>query len=719
MKKFTLLLILALGFTYVNSQWAVTLYKNRDFLKFNSAYDQITVMEMDPIGNIWFNLDNTWGGAGMGKFTPDKEWFSFNIGTDLLKLSLYVNAFAFDLPYSVWVGTDNGLAQFDGISKDGWIIYNMENSQIPDNNITAIAVDNANIKWIGCSNGNLAAFYGGKWIIYSEYSNDQESINDLEIDLEGNIWVARTGTPGLLKFKDGIFTPFPILTDIRNIEVNPNNGQVQVTSKDRLVILENDKIIEIVQPDPRLGCELFEVAFHPEGPFVSSNKGILQKVGSTFKLISKNNSALPILVPLQNYNPVPLLYDGAAGLWFSFIYEGISARYASIGHIDRVVIIPPQPVSINKPSFKFCFGDSLILDANMDGASYNWDEGNSTKRTYTVYDTKTIELTVFEEENSLMDTFQVKISDVWVDSLICVQSNQISKSTSIDVIAQHVFEDEEPCVATVTPENKNLVVWERTFEKGTASYNVYKANDTTDLFEFLGNIPADQLSVFEDNLSDPSKGSVYYKIASVDTCGNESGPSYYHKTMYLQFSYGADTTETVLTWNPYMGFSFSDYIIYKGTSPDNLYPVDSIPYINTPTWIDYNVIGNYYYCIGVRLQTPCAPARDQGKKAGTGPYSQSMSNIEDNRLKTSIDEQGITEIISYPNPFTYWTQIDFENPTKYPYQLKVTDISSKIVRMVNGIRDNKVILLRDNLPQGFYLFELKGDNVYRGKFVVR
>jgi hypothetical protein len=712
MKKFTLLLILALGFTYVNSQWAVTLYKNRDFLKFNSTNDQITVMEMDRQGNLWFNLSNTQGGAGMGKFIVEKkEWVIFNIGTDLInkELGLNVNAFAFDLADSIWVGTDNGLAKFDGKSPEGWKVYNSKNSPIPDNKITALAVNNNNIIWIGFSNGNLASFNGYNWIIFDKYSGTGNVINDLEIDIDGNIWIARNGTPGLVKFNGEFFTEFSKLTDIRNIMVD-GKGLVHVVSKDKLVIIQNNEVIDSVQPDPRLECELYKVAYHPEGPFVSSNKGIFQKIGSAFKLYSNVNSALPELVPPVNYNPIPLIYDGGDGLWFSFIYQGITGTsYASIGHMVKIVITPiPIPIP-DKPLYRFCYGESITLDAVVDADNYVWDGLKTKNRTYTVFDTKTIELAVILKENCLMDTLTT-----------CVESNQITSSTvTVDVIAQHVFKDEKPCVATVTPENKNLVVWERTFEVGTASYNVYKANDTTDLFEFLGNIPADQLSVFEDNLSDPSKGSVYYKIASVDTCGNESGPSYYHKTMYLQFSYGADTTETVLTWNPYMGFSFSDYIIYKGTSPDNLYPVDSIPYINTPTWTDYNVIGNYYYCIGVRLQTPCAPARDQGKKAGTGPYSQSMSNIEDNRLKTSIDEKGITEILSYPNPFTYWTQIDFENPTKYPYQLKVTDISGKIVRMVNGIRDNKVILLRDNLPQGFYLFELKGDNVYKGKFVVR
>jgi hypothetical protein len=718
MKKFTLFLILALGSPFVHSQFNVTLYKIRDFRQFNSAYDQITVMEMDPAGNLWFNLYNTWGGAGMGKFTG-KDWFIFNMGTDLIKreLGLYVNAFAFDLGDSVWVGTDNGLAKFNGVSPEGWEIYNSKNSPIPDNKITALAVDNKYIKWIGCSNGNLVSFDGNKWIIFDKYSGIGNTINDLEADVDGNIWMARNGIPGLVKYEQGSFIDFPGLTDVKHIELGWN-GQIFVTTKDKLIIIQNNEIIETIQPDPRLNCELYEVAFQQEGPFVSSNKGILQKIGSELKLYSKDNSSLPDLVPPENYNPVPLVYDGIAGLWFSFIYEGISASYASIGHMDKTVIMLPKPVSIDKPSYNFCFGESITLDATMDAANYIWDGVNTKDRTYTVYDTKTVELMVLPEEICMMDTLITNVGDKLADSLICMQSSRMTLYTSVDVFAQHVFKDEVPCVATVSADSKkNLIVWERTPEVGTASYNIYRETGT-DIYTFLGNIPAGQLSVFEDTLSNPRTRSYKYKISSVDTCGNESGQSYYHKTMHLQISQGYDSTEVNLSWENYEGILFLNYIIYKGTTTDNLSPVDSIPWGYT-TWTDTNVIGRFNYRVGVQLSVPCKPADLQGKKADSGPYSHSMSNIEDNRFQTFIGEQGIANARSYPNPFSHWTQIDFENPQNHPYQLMVTDMNGKTVRMVDNIRDNKVILLRENLPQGLYLFELKGDKVYRGKFVVR
>jgi hypothetical protein len=714
MKKIILLIILTCGFNLIYSQWSVRLYKVRDVIPFNSNNDQITVMEMDNQGNIWFNLENGTEGAGLGKFTG-KKWIVFNQGTDLIykELGLHVNAFAFEGEENVWIGTDNGLALFDGISPTGWTIYNSGNSDIPNSRITAITVDNKGIKWIGCENGMILAFDGTKWNPLDKYSGTK--INDLEADIDGNLWIARNGKPGLVKFISYVdLIEFGELSDIRDVMID-DKGLVYAVSKDRLIVIENDKIVETINPDPRLECELYEVEFHPEGPFVSSNKGILQKIGSGFRLISRDNSSLPELVPKDNFKNVPLLWDRADGLWFSFIYQGNTGiNYASLGHMVRTVFQPlPKPVPINKPSLRFCFGESLILDFNVPDADFIvWNDVGTIDRTITVFDTRTIKYSVVFKEECLKDTLGT-----------CVETDQeTSQTDSIDVIAQHVFEDEEPCVATVSPDYKNLVAWEKTPYKGTASYNIFREIDPNfpDSFEFIANIPVGHWSYYKDNMSDPRWRSYKYKISSLDTCGNESGPSMFFKTLHLQLSTDIDTTYFTLTWQKYIGKDFTHYVIFKGTSPGNLNPVDSIPWDAADlTWTDYDNSEQYYYGIGVRLPGICAPTLGEGLKADSGPYSHSMSNIEDNRFQTSIKEENVREIMTYPNPFTEWTHIYFKNPDRNNYQLTVTDMSGKIVRTIDNITDNKVLLLRENLPQGFYLFELKGDQVYRGKFVVK
>jgi hypothetical protein len=686
MKKFTLLLIFILVIFNAYSQWCVKTYPTGG-TPITTFESNISVLEIAPNGDLWFNMIYGSGqGFGLGKFNGI-EWASFYAESDIDKLSPVVNAVDFDLNNNVWVATDGGLARFDGISQRGWELYYKTNSPLTDNKVTALKIDATNIKWIGLANGDIINIDKDIWSNYSMYRS-QGIIRDIETGADGSVWIAKDGKPGVIRYKDSIWTPFDQFSEIHYI-TSDQSGRTFVPSGDSLTVIFDDKIINITKADPGLSLTLFDVVVGPNGSvWVSSSKGLLLKAGDFFRRYNQNNSPIPLL-----FSPVPLEFDPEGNLWFSYYYtDPVKNSFPGLGYLYKSIVVATPIALVNKPKPEFCFGDSIILSASADANGYIWSDG-------------TVGKTTVIRDNALIN-------------LAYAGANNCYYYDTIPVIAQHVFENEVPCVVTVSPEYKNLLVWERTRDVGTASYNIYKET-MTDSFTFLGNLPAGQLSVFEDSLSDPRKKSAKYKIASVDTCGNESGPSFYHKTMHLQLSYGLDTTEINLAWQNYEGFWFPYYIIYKGTNPDSLYPVDSIPWDdNNLTWTDYNVIGHYYYRVGVQLPFVCAPA-GSGKKADSGPYSHSMSQIEDNRFQTFIDEKGITEILSYPNPFSNWTQIDFENPTKYPYQLKVTDMSGKIVRMVNNIRDDKVILLRENLPQGFYLFELKGEKIYRGKFVVK
>jgi hypothetical protein len=77
------------------------------------------------------------------------------------------------------------------------------------------------------------------------------------------------------------------------------------------------------------------------------------------------------------------------------------------------------------------------------------------------------------------------------------------------------------------------------------------------------------------------------------------------------------------------------------------------------------------------------------------------------------------KVQAYPNPFSEMTRIGFPNPDRHEYELAVYNMCGQKVKEIRQIRDDKIILTRDNLKAGLYVFELKGENTYRGKFVVR
>jgi hypothetical protein len=114
---------------------------------------------------------------------------------------------------------------------------------------------------------------------------------------------------------------------------------------------------------------------------------------------------------------------------------------------------------------------------------------------------------------------------------------------------------------------------------------------------------------------------------------------------------------------------------------------------------------------------PCVPTSKL--KAGTGPYSQSMSNLEDNRFLTGIKDMRFAGSITvFPNPFNDKTTLKFSNPENHLFRLKVMDLSGKILRDVNNISGSEYIFERNELEKGYYIIELSGDKIFRGRIIV-
>ncbi|MCS7054098.1 MAG: T9SS type A sorting domain-containing protein, partial [Ignavibacterium sp.] len=70
----------------------------------------------------------------------------------------YVSALAIDAQGNKWIGTYGGLAKFDGTN---WTVYKTSNSGLPNNEVRALAIDALGNKWIGTGGGGLAVYREG------------------------------------------------------------------------------------------------------------------------------------------------------------------------------------------------------------------------------------------------------------------------------------------------------------------------------------------------------------------------------------------------------------------------------------------------------------------------------------------------------------------------------------------------------------------------------
>jgi hypothetical protein len=277
------------------------------------------------------------------------------------------------------------------------------------------------------------------------------------------------------------------------------------------------------------------------------------------------------------------------------------------------------------------------------------------------------------------------------------------------------------CVVSVDLSvNKNIVAWTTEMEPQPGDnfrapivyYNVYKAVSGWSL---IGSVDASQEHVFVDMASSPPTVSALYKISAVDECGLETDMSYYHKTILLAVTQGANPGEIPLLWNPYVDesgtFEVDQYYIYRGDTQNNLSLLDSVSgYITS--YIDTGVYGQKYYRIVVAKAGGCNTS-PQGAKAYSKDFINTIgSNITNNHV-TGIDFPASAEISVYPNPV--YDMLYIKNIINANWQ--IYDITGKLLK--SGRTNNSGIYV-GSLPKGIYAVKLSTDETTKvQKFVKR
>ncbi|HBX52175.1 MAG: hypothetical protein A2275_16155 [Bacteroidetes bacterium RIFOXYA12_FULL_35_11] len=281
--------------------------------------------------------------------------------------------------------------------------------------------------------------------------------------------------------------------------------------------------------------------------------------------------------------------------------------------------------------------------------------------------------------------------------------------------ALKAYEIQNICFVTFDPAlNRNKIVWEPLQEMGISFYKILK-------YQAGGFVPFDtvyhnELSLAVDYVSDPHTHDFYYSISSVDSFGNENPRCPHHRTMFLQVSQGSPVTTINLNWNAYKDSSYSIipsyYIIFKGTSPDLMDSIDYVPAMTGQeyyAWSDYDITTPYYYQVGIRMPFSCTATGDA--KDMSGPFSQSLSNIEDNGIidnnKTLIATDNSNLLHIYPIPSHEKIRVSIN--TKMESEYIIYNSIGKVVSM--GLIDQKINIDISKYPQGLYLMKvLSGKN---------
>ncbi|MFA5781980.1 MAG: YCF48-related protein [Bacteroidales bacterium] len=200
----------------------------------------------------------------------------------------------------------------------------------------------------------------------------------------------------------------------------------------------------------------------------------------------------------------------------------------------------------------------------------------------------------------------------------------------------------EICIVSVDSTNKNIVIWNKPFSLAIDLFYIYRETNITNVYQKIGAVSYDSLSVFVDTNSYPDVQSNKYKISISDDCGLESEQSDYHKTMHLTINQGMGATWNLI-WEPYEGFTVSGYRIFRGTSPDSLQLIGTTSGGGSTQYSDFTSPAGYiYYQVEVVSPNFCNPSKS---------YNSSRSNIATNNPNGINENSDALDLFSiYPNP---------------------------------------------------------------------
>lgn len=280
-----------------------------------------------------------------------------------------------------------------------------------------------------------------------------------------------------------------------------------------------------------------------------------------------------------------------------------------------------------------------------------------------------------------------------------VNENGTTITANQNVTVQFTYQPASLCYVT---SDENQPERNRIFINNANNVNVLEYQILREVslnqYNVIGNIPANQnsfLDVISNNLSLSRK----YRVNTISICNSNSIDTNTHATILLQSSLAVNGSVN-LSWNPYLGLSYSSYNIYRKTGNGSFELIETIPSSNDSyNDVTANVSTNtYQYYIGIEV--PGCSTSTQGRN-----FTFSTNQIKSNILSTG-STLGVSNpvlnsgVIIYPNPTLNILNIKTEGNLSYIKAEIYNIIGQKVSESL------KTILDVSDLPNASYFVKI-------------
>ena len=568
-----------------------------------------------------------------------------------------ITSIAIDVQGNKWVGTQNGLSKFDGVN---WTTFNMSNSGIPSNVINSVTIDSQGNKWIGTNSG-FAKFDDINWTNYNLPNNTDyifsNLIRSIAIDSKDNKWI--TSDSCLYKFNG---------TNFVNYKVN-NDGYLGRVYP-RIAIGKNDVIwvgaglhglSKIEGNNQTFFNNVSEGGgFGISSIYIDSKDNIwLNGFGNCYKFDEKTASKIKMydkkifcaldlkgnswfLDYSSSYCDGLAKFDGQNWTNYNSKNSGISCNDIK----SLVLDVQGNKWLVTNNGLQKLAGDGISTLCNNLSTAVIYKtkarcKGNSFGVLFSIEKNPSYTYIWKDANNNLLSP---KNSDSLIvnsngNYKLKVQDNVCFISTELNIEINDTFPETKQICMVTNQNGHNLVIWENADNNFISKYRIYKQNHTTSQYELAHEQSKHEVSEWLDILS--ANQVERYKLTVMDSCGSESPLSENHTVILLSSNVGLNGTVN-LAWNPYEGFNYQNFEIWRSTDGVNFNLLSNVAN-NTYAYIDNNPPSIAYYQVRITKLNGCVPSA----KSVTSVNSNIISKDGKSLGIKSIENEKLT---IYPNP---------------------------------------------------------------------